>query len=83
MLNLGSLLISQKKTLDKYLNEIHYAFHSSDNKMMMKTSAVHSLIATQNWIIKVSSYSLNIVHQSDTALIAIQVHIQKSFIYDL
>lgn len=53
----------------------------SDDKIMMKTSAVHSLIATQNWIIKVSNYSLNIVHQSDTALIAIQVHTQIKILY--
>lgn len=53
---------------------MRYAYPFRNDKIMMKTSAVHSLIATQNWIIKVSSYSLNIVHQSDTALIAIQVH---------
>lgn len=39
----------------------------------MRTSAVHSVVATQNWIIKVSNYNVNIAHQSDTALIAIQV----------
>lgn len=39
----------------------------------MKTSAIHAVVATQNWIMKASNYSLNIAYQSDTALIAIQV----------
>lgn len=39
----------------------------------MKTSAVHSVIATQNWIIKVSHFTVNVAHQSDTALIAVKV----------
>lgn len=39
----------------------------------MTTSAVHSIVATQNWIIKTSNYKVNVAHQSDTALIAIQV----------
>lgn len=39
----------------------------------MKTSAIHCVVATQNWVIKVSHYTVNFAHQSDTALIAIQV----------
>lgn len=52
----------------------------------MKTSAVHSVVATQNWIMKVSHYTVNIAHQSDTALIAIQVikeNLIKLFIFTL
>lgn len=48
-----------------------------DDKICMKTSAVHSVVATQNWIIKSSHYAINIAHQSDTALIAVQVGIHK------
>lgn len=40
----------------------------------MKTSAVHSVVATQNWIVKASHYTVNVAHQSDTALIAVQVN---------
>lgn len=39
----------------------------------MKTSAVHQVVATQNWIIKSSHFTLNVAHQSDTALIAVKV----------
>lgn len=46
----------------------------------MKTSAVHSVVATENWIIKVSNYNVNLAHQSDTALIAIQVSIHFLFL---
>lgn len=48
-----------------------------DDKICMKTSAVHSVVATQNWIVKSSHYAINIAHQSDTALIAVQVRIHK------
>lgn len=41
----------------------------------MRTSAIHSVVATQNWVMKVSNYWVNIAYQSDTALIAIQVRI--------
>lgn len=50
---------------------LHFIF--SDDKICMKTSAVHSVVATANWIMKVSHYTVNIAHQSDTALIAIRV----------
>ncbi|XP_055315677.1 E3 ubiquitin-protein ligase TM129 [Sitodiplosis mosellana] len=43
-----------------------------DDKICMKTSAVHSVVATANWIMKVGHYSVNCAHQSDTALIAIR-----------
>ncbi|XP_031616651.1 E3 ubiquitin-protein ligase TM129 [Contarinia nasturtii] len=43
-----------------------------DNKLCMKTSAIHSVVATANWIMKVSYYSVSVAHQSDTALIAIR-----------
>lgn len=39
----------------------------------MRTSAVHQVVATQNWIIKVSHFTVNVAHQSDTALIAVKV----------
>lgn len=34
---------------------------------------MHSVIATENWIIKVGSYHVQLAHQSDTALIAVHV----------
>lgn len=39
----------------------------------MKTSAIHAIVATQNWVIKRSNYAVSFAHQSDTALIAVQV----------
>lgn len=49
----------------------------------MKTSAVHSVVATQNWIIRTSNYKVNIAHQSDTALIAVRVKLNSFNIFEL
>lgn len=39
----------------------------------MQTSPIHFVAATQNWIIKAVHYNVYFAHQSDTALIAVQV----------
>lgn len=44
-----------------------------DDKITMQTSAIHCVVATQNWVIKISNYKVNFAHQSDTALIAVKV----------
>lgn len=39
----------------------------------MQTSPIHFVAATQNWIVKAAHYNVYFAHQSDTALIAVQV----------
>lgn len=36
---------------------------------MIDTNSVTRIVATDNWIIKISPYKLYVAHQSDTALI--------------
>lgn len=46
----------------------------------MQTSPIHSVSATQNWIIKAAHYNVYYAHQSDTALIAVQVNFTPTHI---
>lgn len=39
------------------------------DKIIIQSSSVVRVVATDNWVIKISPYTLNIAHQSDTALI--------------
>lgn len=39
------------------------------NKITIQSSSIVRVVATDNWIIKISSYTLDVAHQSDTALI--------------
>lgn len=39
------------------------------NKIIIQSSSVVRVVATDNWVIKISPYTLDIAHQSDTALI--------------
>lgn len=47
--------------------------------MISKINAISSVIATENWIIKTTPYTVHFAHQSDTALIAVKVN--KHFFY--
>ena len=40
----------------------------SVNKIIIKINALTKIIATDNWIVKVSPYNLNLAHQSDASL---------------
>lgn len=46
-----------------------------NDKITMQTSPIHFVAATQNWIVKAVHYNVYFAHQSDTALIAVQVMI--------
>ncbi|KAK3912130.1 E3 ubiquitin-protein ligase TM129 [Frankliniella fusca] len=39
------------------------------NKITIQSSSVVRVVATDNWVIKISPYTLDVAHQSDTALI--------------
>lgn len=43
--------------------------YSSIDKICLQTSSVVTIIVTENWILKVSPLTLNIIHQSDGTLI--------------
>lgn len=44
-----------------------------NDKIFIRSSTVTSIVATENWIIKVTNYHVQLAHQSDTALIATKV----------
>lgn len=46
-----------------------------DSKNVSQISSIATVIATENWILKTTPYFLQIAYQSDTALIAVKVHI--------
>ncbi|PSN53019.1 E3 ubiquitin-protein ligase TM129 [Blattella germanica] len=66
------------KTLSKFCNrnerwmsvasQINIEFRRID-KICIHTSSIMKLVATDNWIIKVTPYWMNVAHQSDSALI--------------
>lgn len=46
-----------------------FLFQYSINKIIIKCSTLTRVIATDNWIIKVLPYTINIAHQSDASLL--------------
>lgn len=42
-------------------------------KTISKISTISTVIATENWVIKTTPYSVRIAHQSDTALVLVKV----------
>lgn len=46
-------------------------------KTISKISTISTVIATENWVIKTSLYSVRIAHQSDTALVLVKVNTQN------
>ncbi|CAH1404270.1 unnamed protein product [Nezara viridula] len=52
-------------------SDINIEFRSID-KVSLQTSTIHRVIATDNWIMKVSPYRLDIAHQSDSVLVLCQ-----------
>lgn len=50
-----------------------FLFVSRIEKLVCQVNTISTVIATENWIIKTSPYTVNIAHQSDTALIAVKV----------
>lgn len=44
-------------------------------KTISKISTIATVIATENWVIKTTSYNVRIAHQSDTALVLVKVRI--------
>lgn len=43
--------------------------------IISKINAISSVIATENWVIKTTPYTVHLAHQSDTALIAVKVSV--------
>lgn len=57
-------------------SDINIEFRSID-KVALQTSTIHRVIATDNWIMKVSPYRLDIAHQSDSALVLCQADLHQ------
>lgn len=53
------------------------AEYRSIEKVLLQTSTIHRVIATDNWIMKVSPYSLDITHQSDSVLVLCQADMHE------
>lgn len=48
------------------------------DKIITKPSAIHAVVALENWVLKTSHYNVNIAHQSDTALVAVKVSVDHT-----
>lgn len=55
-------------TWKQLASDINVEYRSIE-KVLLHTTTIHRVIATDNWIMKVSPYNLEITHQSDSVLI--------------
>jgi len=46
-----------------------YLYHFRIDKIVIVTNSVTRVIATDNWIIKIMPYKLQVAHQSDATLV--------------
>lgn len=50
-----------------------------DRNVVIRMNPISRIVATESWIIKTTSYWMNIAHQDDTALIAYKVTMSTLF----